>query len=76
MELTKAERDRVIREMTERVKDVVYMNAQREIEKAWSALNFDIDQVEREITVEFSVKFLIGDFTQIVGRERRKKGSK
>jgi len=73
LQLTKEEKELVINELAERMKDLVYMNAKaRAKEAVEQALRMKLDPDER-IVVTYEFKFTFNDIIQMVGKKRRKR---
>ena len=73
LKLTKKEKNAVVKELAERMKDVVYMNAE---EKAESAVNelLELDlSPDSSININYKITFLLNDILQILGRIKRQK---
>ena len=73
IELTEQEFGEVVREITQRIKDMIYMNLERRVRKTLRDLlkaNLDIND---SITFEWKIEFIFGDIVQIGGRIRRTK---
>jgi hypothetical protein len=77
LNLTKVERELVVRELAERLKDVVYMAADEKIEVALDHLGNLKSRIgaEDNIEVRYSINFVIGDIIQIIGNHRRERES-
>ena len=74
--LTDAEKEMVVREVAERIRDVAYMKAD---EMAWTVLNRVLDNLdsakpEEKIVLNIKIELLVEDILQIVGRIRRRGG--
>ena len=70
VKLTEEERRAVIKELAERFKDIVYMNAEERARKVVDTIDgSDIDP-NAEIIIEFTLSF--NEVLQILGRLRRK----
>jgi hypothetical protein len=75
--LSKEEKEYLIRELSERIKDTIYMNDRQQTKEAVEILlsriqDKDVDPHE-EFEIVFHYKFVINDLLQIVGRHRRRK---
>ena len=72
LKLTPEEKEAIITELAERMKDIIYMNAR---EKAEEALN-DILKADLHpndtIEIDYKFQFIFNDILQILGRTRRK----
>jgi phenylpyruvate tautomerase PptA (4-oxalocrotonate tautomerase family) len=77
IKLSEEEKRYLIRELSERIKDVILMNAHKRAEEVVDIILRDIHDRDvdphEEFTVQFNFKFLINDLIQIVGRYRRRK---
>ena len=79
LKLTPEEKEAIITEITERLKDVVYMRARERAEEILGLLLKYNEESENSlkpttpIEIDFKVQFLWGDILQIVGRLRREK---
>jgi len=72
--MTEEERILVIKEIAERMKDVVYMNAEVKAVETLEKLPKDLISYSSEdkISMTYTINFCVGDLQQIIGRERRK----
>ena len=74
MKFTDHEKECAIEEMAERMKDVVFMNARDQAEKAFDQIPaHHWDRTENTVTVEYKFSFVINDMIQIIGHKRRKR---
>jgi len=77
MKLTDEEYEAVIRELSERVKDIVFMNAERKVRdalpKEFLEELLDKKNDTESISISYMVCFAVGDIYQIIGRMRRKR---
>ena len=74
LELTEEEKNAVIKELAERMKDAVYMNAEKKAEKAINKiLKLKELSPDEPIEIKYKFTFIINDVLQILGRVRRKK---
>lgn len=71
VELTKKEKQTIVREMTERCKDIVYMNATRNVRKALNQLKYTDFENNDKIEFTYYIGIVIGDLIQILGRKKR-----
>jgi hypothetical protein len=75
--LTEGEKEYLIKELAERIKDLIFMNATDNAKKTIDILLEDIEGKDvdpnQEFCVEFRYRFTIGDIVQIVGEYRRRK---
>ena len=73
LKLTKKEKNAVVKELAERMKDVVYMNAEEKAEWAINRL-LEVDlPPDSSININYRVTFLLNDILQILGRIKRQK---
>jgi len=73
LQLTKEEKELVINELAERMKDMVYMNAKvKAREVVEQALRMKLNSDEK-VVVTYEFEFVFNDIIQIVGRRRRKR---
>ena len=71
-ELTDVEKEAVIYELAERIKDLVFVNAENRVRKIMDDMVFKEDSTpETEFEVTFRYRFSVADILQIVGRVRR-----
>ena len=71
LNFTETEKELVINELAERLKDLVYMTAKEKSQGAYEQM-YDMQfGIEDKITMQWNVCFVIGDFIQIAGRQRR-----
>jgi len=71
LDLSEEEFDEVVREIAERVKDLIYMNLEERIrETLRDILKREFDEND-SITFKWVLKILFNDIVQIVGRLRR-----
>lgn len=76
MRLTKKEKAILIKEIAQRCKDVVYMQAEKQAKIIVDDLkhkSYDGRKTADELILHYDIKMCIGDILQIVGRHRRKK---
>jgi len=73
--ITDEEFEYLVQEIAERIKDVVYINAEEKVRKALEIIRDKIlvEDQDREIQFRFTVIMLFGDLRQIIARYRRKK---
>jgi len=78
LRFTSKEKELLVKELTERLKDVVYMTAEEHVRGLISYL--DKEDVEwrgnDRVTIEFNVEMSIYDLLQIIGRKRRKEAGR
>jgi hypothetical protein len=78
MKLTKKEKKILIKELANRCKDIVYMQAKKHAEIVVEDLkhkSYDARKTGDELILHYDIKMCIGDILQIVGRHRRKRRS-
>lgn len=68
--LSVQERQVVVDEMAERVKDFVFMDAKEKVREIIDEQNWVCDG-EDSLVVHFEVEFVVNDLVQIIGRMRR-----
>lgn len=72
--ISNEEKERVIEEIAERMKDMVYTNARKHSERILGEIGAFMDYETNEpIIVTYNVNFCAGDLQQIVARVRREK---
>lgn len=71
VKLTKKEKQTIVREMAERCKDIVYMNATRNVREVLNQLKFTDFRNNDKIEFTYYIGILVGDLIQILGREKR-----
>jgi len=74
LRFTSKEKELLVKELTERLKDVAYMTAEehaRNLISSLEKLNEDLSGNDL-VTFEFNVEMSIYDLLQIIGRKRRK----
>ena len=74
MEITDSEYEAIIREVTARVKDIIFMNAERYIRQSMTKRRIEawLDEDSNvEIVIRYVVHLCVGDLQQILGRLRR-----
>lgn len=70
--LSSREREILEKELTERLKDIVYMKASEGAKKFIDTLeNIDFEDGNEKITFTYEIEFIVNDLLQIIGRERR-----
>ncbi|RLF03884.1 MAG: hypothetical protein DRJ60_07910 [Thermoprotei archaeon] len=73
LKVTEEEKEILINEIAERMKDVIYMDAKEEARKVLEyILEKDFQSSSDSITINFEFKFVYSDLVQILGRYRRK----
>jgi predicted glycosyltransferase len=74
MELTDEEREYLIKELTERMKDIVFMNAEQKVRGILGQIEKTIltKKSKDTIAVNYTIELGIGDFQQMLGRVRRR----
>lgn len=70
--LSQSEKEVVIHEMASRMKDVVYMNAERKMLEATNNLEKRNMSPDDSITITYNFGFIMNDIIQIVGHYRRR----
>ena len=75
MKITAKEREILIKELAERVRDMIYINAEKRVARMIDSIIGDIDEVVTDdpIEVTYTINMVSGDIIQIIGRERRNK---
>jgi len=76
MRISDEEYELVVKELSERVKDVVFMNAEKNIRKTLTKERLEsfLDQDgSNKIEVHYVVMLVVNDILQIIGRKRRAK---
>jgi len=78
IKVTEAEMEKLIQELSERMKDVVYMEAENKIKEMLEELlpKLSTKITDDDIRLTFNVDLISGDIIQILGRERRTQGNK
>jgi len=80
LKLSEGEKKYLIKELAERVKDLVFMNALDKTKEAVDILLQDVDDKDvssnQEFLIEFAYRLTIGDILQIVGEYRRRIGQR
>jgi len=74
-DFSKKEQEVLRRELTERIKDLIYMNLEEKVDndiiKGLSKIDFRSSGTD-ELEIKYACKFIFNDILQIVGRVRRK----
>jgi hypothetical protein len=74
--LTEDEKEYLIKEIAERIRDLIFMNADDKVRKVMDIILADIEgkdvDANREFCIEFCYCLAIGDIVQIVGEYRRR----
>jgi len=73
LKITEEERNILIEELAERLKDVVYMNARRRVEEFIDRLLDEDLEPNQEIIIHYKFALTFNDILQILGRVRRQK---
>jgi hypothetical protein len=76
MKLTKKEKKILVKEIANRCKDMVYMQAKKQAKIIVDDIkykSYDARKTGDELILHYDIKMCIGDILQIVGRHRRKK---
>jgi len=75
--LTKDEREYLVKEIAERMKDLIFMDAIDNARKAVDILLADIEGKDVDTSLQFCIQFgyhlSVGDIVQIVGEYRRRR---
>jgi hypothetical protein len=69
--MSSQEREIVINELAERMKDIVFMTSKEKIVAVLEQMEGMTFGNDDDITVQYEINFVIGDIIQMVGRERR-----
>lgn len=72
LQLTDEERKAIVAELAERMRDLVYMNAEKKAEEALDRILKQAPTPDTVISVTYEVRFVFGDVLQILGRLRRR----
>jgi hypothetical protein len=73
IEMTEKEKEQVIRELGERIKDLIYMNLHKKVSQALDEILAMDLKPEEPLTITFSYGFVVNDIIQMLGRIRRMK---
>jgi len=73
LKLTPEEKNAIITELAERMKDIVYMNAREQAEKVLNEILRGNPSPDDVIDIEYKIQLVFNDILQILGRIRRKK---
>ena len=76
-ELVKGHEALVIKEMADKCKDVIFMNAERRMAQCLQQVkcrDVDDEDDEDKLHVTYNFYFIIGDFVQAIGRKKRTNG--
>jgi hypothetical protein len=70
--ISKKEREILVKEISERMKDIVYFSGDRRANQILE--NYDILSIDPDtkIIVDYKIEFLVNDLLQIISRVRRK----
>jgi hypothetical protein len=71
LNITPEEKEEIVKEIAERMKDIVYANAYRKVADALNNIDLNSPEPLREIEVNYKLVFTIDDVAQILGRIRR-----
>ncbi|RLG36789.1 MAG: hypothetical protein DRN91_07105 [Candidatus Alkanophagales archaeon] len=71
LKLTAEERNVIITELAERMKDIVYMNAREKAEEALNDIVKEDLHPNDVIDISYNFRFIFNDVLQILGRVRR-----
>ena len=70
-ELSEQEFNAVVKEMTERIKDIVYMNLEQRVREILQEILKKNPHTDDIISFTWEIRFVFNDVVQIVGRIRR-----
>jgi hypothetical protein len=74
--LTEGEKEYLIKEIAERIRDLIFMNADDKVKRVMDVILADIEGKDvdpnQEFRIEFCYRLAIGDIVQIVGEYRRR----
>ena len=73
LKLTPEEKNAIITELAERMKDIIYMNAREKAEEALDQILEDSLSPNDIIDIDYNIRFVFNDILQILGRIRRTK---
>jgi len=77
MEITEEEYNQIIKELAKRLRDSIYINAERKIrERTPKSFFEDFDFKDDTLEINYSYQIIIGDLFQILGGIRREKDLK
>jgi len=76
LNLTKSEREAIIKELAERMKDIIYINAEKRAEETLNEILSMNLKPNDPITIDYNIQFIFNDILQILGRIRRKRSVK
>jgi len=71
LNITPEEKEEIVKEIAERMKDIVYANAYRKVADALNDIDLNSLETMREIEVNYKLVFTTDDVAQILGRIRR-----
>jgi hypothetical protein len=71
LNITPEEKEEIVKEIAERLKDTVYANAYRKVADALNNIDLNSLETMREIEVNYKLVFTTDDVAQILGRIRR-----
>jgi len=71
LKLTPEEKEAIITELAERMKDIIYMNAREKAEEALDQILKDDLHPNDTIDITYNIRFVFNDILQILGRIRR-----
>jgi len=69
--LTEEEKNAVVKELAERMKDLVYMNAEEKAEEVIDKILKENPHPHTKFRINYTFEFMLNDIIQIVGRIRR-----
>lgn len=77
MKISNEEYELVVKELSERIKDVVFVNAEKNVRKILTKERLeqllDLDGGS-EVELNYVITFVVNDILQIIGRKRRAEG--
>lgn len=65
----------IIDELSERLKDVVFMQAKNRMKESLMKMGDNEVAPEDEVTTTYNMHFVVTDILQIIGREKRRKNN-
>jgi len=69
--LTEEEKEIIVDEIANRMKDIVFMNAGKRAAEIVPLIDFNSEDTGSEVQFVYTINFLVNDFIQILGRKRR-----
>jgi len=73
LKLTPEERNAIITELAERMKDIIYMNAREKAEEALDDILKADPHPNDTVEINYKFQFIFNDILQMLGRIRRQK---